>query len=159
MRTAWQNRILHALLGKLNIDQELKEDLVLQYTNGREKRSSGLTVEECNALIGFLKRQAGERPHAAQASSALTGTSSNPSTPLRGQGGGKDPKKMQYKCLSICHEMGWKLPNGKIDIARVDEFCLKRGHAHKKLNKYEYKELPLLITQFEKMLREFYAKG
>lgn len=62
---------------------------------------------------------------------------------------------MRKKCLALAHQMRWELAGGKIDINRVDEFCTKRGYLKKPFNDYTQKELPLLITQFEKANQHF----
>lgn len=143
IRTNSDNRQLHWYLGNLNIQNDVKEDLVYQFTNGRETRSSAMTSEECQALITYLRglKRKLEAP--------------KPTAPAKPD---SPENKMRRKVISICHEMGWKLASGKIDMARVNEFCEKRGHKHKVLNFYTKEELPLLITQFEKVLKEFYAK-
>ncbi|WP_145859076.1 hypothetical protein [Pedobacter suwonensis] len=62
---------------------------------------------------------------------------------------------MQRKILSMAHEKGWKLPGGKINMAKVNGWCMKYGvPVHKPFNDYTVAELPALVTQFEKM----YAK-
>ena len=54
-RTGPQNKTLHALIGALNIDTELKSDLVLGATNGRTCSTSEMDVNECNQLITHLR--------------------------------------------------------------------------------------------------------
>ena len=136
-RTAKQNREFHIRLQELKIDEDTKQELVLQFSNGRVRSSKDLFFEEMDQLILHLRYQ---------------GSSIKPKEPKP-----IDPcDKMRKKIISICHEMGWKLANGKIDMKRVNEFCEKRGHGKKRLDDYEYKELPLLITQFEKTLKDFY---
>lgn len=144
-RNLQQNKILHALIGTLGIPADVKEELVHQFTNGRETKSSEMTVEECRALINHLnviKQQ--NIKVVASPGPVFQNTPAN---------------NMRRKVISIAHEMKWKLPNGKADMTRVNDFCVKRGHAHKTLNEYTYDELPKLITQFEQVLREYYAKG
>jgi len=145
IRTLSQNKILHSLIGKLNIPADVKEDLVHQYTNGRETKSSAMTPEECQALINhlnFIKRQRVEV--VPNAKPVLD--NNNPEN------------KMRRKILSLCHEMQLKLANGKIDMTRVNKLCVERGYKHKELNQYTRTELPLLVTQFERMTRD-YLKG
>jgi len=71
---------------------------------------------------------------------------------------GKEPtakERMQRKILSMAHEQGWKLPGSKINMAKVNAWCMKYGApVHKPFNDYNEIELPALVTQFEKM----YAK-
>lgn len=142
-RTKEQNKTLHALLGELNIDVEQKEELVYQFTQSREKSSSKMLITECQAMINHLK---------AIKSGYIS----------KNEGGKKhdenDPaNKMRRKILSICYEMRWTL-NGGIDWEKLNAWLYKYGYLKKDLNKYTEAELPTLVTQFENLLKTFYAK-
>lgn len=156
IRTNSQNKRLHYWLGVLNVSAENKAEMVYAHTNGRENRSCAMRPDECEEMIKSLKRMANglnagsyRGKHHPPASSGL-----QPPPPKEEDKG----NRMRRKVISIGHELGWKLENGKIDMKRVNEFCLKRGHGHKLLNDYEVKELPKLITQFEQLLKTEYAK-
>lgn len=125
IRTATQNARLHFLTGQLNIDKEMKEDLVYQFTNGRETSSAKMDIRECQALINHLG-------------------SLNKENSDKGD-------KMRKKILSIVHELGWETPTGKIDWKRLNDYLNKYGYLHKHLNDYQYHELPKLVTQFENL--------
>ncbi len=58
-RTPEQNKKLHTLLNLLNIDVDLKQELVRQFTNQRSISSKDLTVPECASLISYLERISG----------------------------------------------------------------------------------------------------
>ena len=131
LRNNTQNSRLHLLIGQLNIDKESKEDLVYQFTSGRETSSSKLEFKECQALIDHL--------------GSLTKESFGPGD------------KMRKKILSIVHELGWETPTGRIEWKSLNEYLAKYGYLHKALNDYEYNELPTLVTQFENLLRTEYA--
>jgi len=135
-RSMWQNKQLHALLSKLKIDADTKKDLVLQFTNNREESTKELMVDECQNLINYL--------NAAQ----------HGSTTLKKSGGKVVDvcDKMRKKILSICHDLQWELPNGKIDWKHLNDYLNKYGYLHKPLNDYTEKELPTLVTQFENLL-------
>lgn len=131
IRNAQQNKRLHLLIGELNIDKEAKQDMVYQFTNKRETSTAKMNVVECQNMINHLaqlKKQAVDK---------------------------KD--RMRKKILSICHEMQWTL-NGQIDWKRLNEFLNKSGYLHKPLNDYTLAELPKLVTQFENLLKSYYAK-
>lgn len=66
---------------------------------------------------------------------------------------------MRKKILSICHEVGWEDSAGKIDWNRLDNYLNKYGYKHKSLNSYKHNELPTLVSQFEELLKSFYAKN
>jgi hypothetical protein len=113
---------VNTLLSKLGL-QARKTDIITGFTGGRSSSSRDMSFNEASALIQHLK--------------------------------GLDPQErkaevMRRKIISMAHEMGWHLPGGnKIDMRRVDAWCLKYGYRHKKLDGYQYKDLPLLVTQFE----------
>jgi hypothetical protein len=144
-RTLQQNTRLHALIGELYIDAEMKEDLVLQFSNQRTNTSSKLLVVECEALINHL--QSVKNGYVIDGNKGRSTFDKN--TP---------ENKMRRKILSICHEIHWT-KNGSIDWNKLDAFLLKSGYLHKeKLNDYTVEELPKLVTQFEQLQKTFYAK-
>jgi hypothetical protein len=145
LRTESQNKRLHLLIGKLAIGAEQKEELVYEFTGGRETSSAKMEVRECNALIGHLEILSGQ--------STATKTKGYGFTQVNDAA-----NKMRRKILSIVHELGWELPGGKIDWARLNEYLNKYGYLHKALNDYKYEELPTLVTQFENLQRSAYAK-
>lgn len=112
--------IINTLLSKKGLSAE-KAAIIQELTNGRTTSSRDLTCDEARLLISRLN----------------AGSTQNT---------GAD--KMKNKILSMAHEMNWKLPGGKIDMAHVNSWTEKYGYLHKKLNAYSYNELPRLVTQF-----------
>lgn len=100
-----------------------KDDLVNSFTRGRSTSRRDLTNQEAINLIAYL--ESGGSPEIMKA------------------------EVMKSKLISMAHEMHWKLPNGKIDMDRVNNWCEKFGYLKKKLDDYVYRELPKLLTQFE----------
>lgn len=137
LRTAQQNTQLHALIGKLGIDKDLKEELVAKFTSNRETSSAQMQYGECQDLINHLLQIAGGS-HSQE---------------------WKASNKMRRKILMICHEIGWETPSGKVDFSRLNAWLLKFGYLHKaNLNEYKYNELPTVVSQFEQLQRHYYAK-
>ncbi len=69
---------------------------------------------------------------------------------------GKSPKdKMTAKILSLAHEMHWKKPCGKIDMKRINDWCMKSTSFHRPLDQLTDKELPKVVTVFEIMYKSF----
>jgi len=131
LRTPHQNKQLFAILNKLGIDTEGRAELVYNATNGRTKSSADLGYQECLRLIQSLNGEANEEARKAN--------------------------RMRKKVLSICYEMGWT-KNGAIDWELLNGFLTKYGYLHKPLNNYNNKELPTLLTQFENILKTYYAQ-
>ncbi len=68
-------------------------------------------------------------------------------------------KRMQKKFFSICYDLNWTVPGGKLNYQTINEWLLKFGYLHKEFNKYTAKELPQLITQLENIQRKDYEKS
>lgn len=72
---------------------------------------------------------------------------------------------MRKKIISMAHEMGWSLsptlskgdgvPKMRIDIKRIDAWCVKYGQFNKGFNAHSYLELTMLVTQFENYYKSF----
>lgn len=63
--------------------------------------------------------------------------------------------KMVNKILSMAHEMRWELPDGRVDIKKIDAWCVKHTAPHKPLNDISLKELPKVVSVFEKLYKRF----
>ena len=112
---------------------EQKADIIGWVTADRTKKSSELTVKECNRVIRYLERYV---------ENYLKSTEPQD---LRAD-------RMRKKIIAIAkHEMGWSMDD-------IDAFCEKRGYCHQKLMEYTYKELPQLVTQFEEVYSSWLAQ-
>jgi hypothetical protein len=148
-RTNKQSGLLHLLLRQLKIDKEGKQELVFAATGGRSTSSWDLTVQECTVLCKQLSEK-------AKTTTAPAQVSPKPKTEKQWT---SPEDRMRKKILSIGHELGLKLNNGSINMARVNAICVERGYLHKKLDLYTRAELPKLIAQFENILRDHYKSG
>lgn len=63
--------------------------------------------------------------------------------------------KMVNKILAMAHEMRWEKKGGSVDVERIDNWCLKYTDEKKKLNAFTIKELPKLVSVFQKMYEDF----
>lgn len=124
-RTSGQNARMHILLGKLKLDTEQRHELASQFSQGRTSSTRELTAIEANNLIHQLELQA-----------------------RMGTDEGK-LYNMRRKVFSLAHQLGWETPDGKVDRARLDGFCEKRGVAHKPLMQHTVRELAALVTQLQ----------
>lgn len=63
--------------------------------------------------------------------------------------------KMQRKIISMAHEMRWELPNKKVDLQRLDAWCIKYTPAHTNFKSIPTEDLPLVVSIFSKMYYQF----
>lgn len=126
-------KALHSLFGEMNIkDKEDKDDIIKDFTGGRTTSSRELTESEAVNLLAHLKK--------------LGGTANR-------------SDKMKKKIIRLAHEMNWKKEgSAKIDMKRINDWCIRSGYLHKKLDDYKYSELPKLVTQFENVHKDFINK-
>jgi hypothetical protein len=138
-----QIKAISTLLGKHNLVDQ-KDSIIGSFTNGRTTSRKDMTKAEAAALIGHLK-------------------SLDPTD--------RRSDKMRNKILSMAHEMGWNLTpipatspltplqgervKSKVDMAHVNNWCVKSGYLHKPLDEYTYNELPRLVSQFEEVYKSY----
>lgn len=63
--------------------------------------------------------------------------------------------KMKRKILSMAHEMCWEMPNGSVDYVRLDAWCNKHTPSHTDFNSIPLKDLPTVVSIYEKMYKQF----
>lgn len=103
-----------------------KRDIVSSFCSSGSESSRHLTDTEALELITYLDSLKVNKPTEIVAA-----------------------HNMKLKLIAMAHELGWKMPNGKINIKSLDDWCLKFSYLRKKMDDYTYRELPKLITQFE----------
>lgn len=131
------NRQFWVNVKRLNLTKEDVKAMVLECSQGKTESLRALSVSEYSKIYNHLesfKANIPQKPPVANVSD-----------------------KMRKKILSICHEMKWTV-NQKLDWKHINEFLLKSGYLHKQLNDYTEQELPKLVTQFEQLLKSYYAK-
>lgn len=131
---AAQHKLVMTLFNKLGLMPH-KESIVAGFSNGKTTSTRALDHYASLQLIRWLKSQDTQE---------------------------KKCLPMRNKILYYAHLLGWtkQNPQGKIvaNVQRVDEWMLKYSYLKKKLHSYTYKELPILVTQFEKMYKSVAAK-
>lgn len=120
---------IKTLCGKYRVNSA---DLAFSYSDNRTESVSQLYINEAGELIKYLEKLSGA-PQTAK-------------------------NKMQRKILSLAHEMRWELTNKKINMERVNQWCVQYGHLNKPFNQYTEAELPKLVYQFEQAYKD-YLKG
>lgn len=63
--------------------------------------------------------------------------------------------KMRRKILSMAHEMRWETKNGKVDFAKLDDWCVKHTPSHTNFNGISVNDLPIVVSIYEKMYNQF----
>ncbi len=130
-RTPKQNAQLYMLMNKLGIDEATKNDMVWNATGGRTTHTSELTKLECANLIQSLKRQVLSSIKESQCDT------------------------MRKKIIALFVKMGYVNEEGKADMKRIYAWVEKYGYLHKPLNRYTYNELPMLVSQAERVYHSF----
>ena len=136
LRDGSQNKQLFALLNKFHIQEDLRRDMVLEFTQMRTYRSSLMTKRECQNLITSLRQRLsyGDKTRGEQAN------------------------QMRKKVYALAHELGWEQADGKVNQDTLNQWLLKYGCLHKPLAEYTVKELPQLLSQLENILAKTYGK-
>lgn len=134
LRTKEQNKKLHALLCKLKINLDTKEDLVAVYTSERTKRSSEMYTYECDQLIYDLQK--GITP--SQEELLL------------------DQKRKRV--ISHLAQAGYTLPTGKPDMYAITTWVEKQKFK-KKFNAHTASELSVLIHASRQVLNHQLEKS
>lgn len=124
-------RQIRAIMSAKGISNEDKEAICMSVSQGATSSLRSLTDTQAISII----RQ-------------LNGQPDTPPKPGKGQA-------MRRKIIALCHEMGWKNTDGTINMTRVDAYCTQRGYLKKALNHYTTRELPKLVTQFERLHASF----
>lgn len=129
--TKGQIACIHAMVKKLNLTAS-KADMVLGFTGERTASVGDMYLDEAKAMIQYLKSQDPEEQSA---------------------------EKQRRYIISMAHECGYRKPGTtKVDMVKLDNWCVNYGYLHKKLNQYRQHELPKLVTQFEKVYKDYLNK-
>jgi hypothetical protein len=131
-----QLKQLHTLLQKQNLTHH-KAEMVGGATGGRTESSKELTYTEAADLIKQLQAM----------------------QPVQ-QWKPKPGEQQRRKIIAIAYNMHWEIPNPKggkpkADMNRINDWCIKFGFGHKKLNDYTVQELPKLVSIFEIVYKQF----
>lgn len=102
-----------------------KEDIVMEFTDGRTTHLRDMNYNEINDLINALK------------------------------GGRTSRDVQINKILSMAHEMKWETADGRVDMSRLNAWCRKYTHQHKSLDQIPDNDLPQVVTIFQKVYMSF----
>jgi len=123
--TSAQRKKIGYLISKLSIDKDTKEELIYLHTDGRSASIKELLFSEADKVIKAL---------------------------VNGRVEYHTPKeKMVRKILSMAHELNWENTYGKVDMKRVNDWCINYGYRHIALDQYNENDLPQLVSAFENM--------
>lgn len=127
--TPSQIGMVRTLLVKAGV-MDYKADLALSYSNGRTESLKAMTHDETVELVKYLND--------------MLGLTENPAA------------RMRRKILSIAHELHWELPGtNRIDMERVDKWCIAHTGAKKPLDGLSISELNKAVTGITIYYRQF----
>jgi len=112
-----------------------RSELVAQFTAGKKSGLSALSYAEYKHFIIWLNEYFGS-------------TNNNNHQKER-------ENLMRRKIIALFHKMGYKLETGKINIERVNQWCITYGRFHKELNDHTYNELTAVLSQVEIVYKSF----
>lgn len=127
-------RQIRAIMAAQQITEEDKEAMCLTVSENRTNSLRALADHEAISIIRNLNGQPDTPPKAGKA-----------------QG-------MRRKIIALCHELKWQNADGTINMDRVNGYCNTRGYLKKDLNDYTTRELPKLVTQFERLHANFLGR-
>lgn len=126
-----------------------RSELIIQFTEAKKNRLSDLTYFEYAEFLRWLNLTFQTNNPTIHSEAFPTIQPSN--NPLY-----ERSNQMRRKIIALFHKMGYKLDGtDKINLKRVNDWCVKYGHKHVELNAYDYSELCLLLTQVEKYYKSF----
>lgn len=142
---------LQTLRREQNITDDAYRAMIAGVSDGRTTSTKGLTQAEAfaviNSLVGIRNIQ-----RVDEQKKGLT-----------------EADRMRRKILSRFHRMKWYLPGpapiastgtgnlvlGQLDYRRIDRWMLLYGYLHKPLKNYTENELPVLVSQVDRVYRSY----
>lgn len=126
-----QVKCVNTLISKLGL-KEQKANIISGATDGRSESSGELKMPEATELIKYLKSKDPEEVRA---------------------------EVMRRKLIGMAYERAGLARNAeKTDKQKVvnwlNGWCVQYGYLHKALNSYRYNELPMLVSQFQAVLKD-----
>jgi len=138
LRTKSQNSRLYGLFTKLNISEDMKADLVMQFTGNRTKKSSDMLYNEANELINALQYD-------------LKSIERSINELLQIQR--RNIFKLFYDCGMISTEMTTQM---KLEV--INGYLARKSKSGKTLNELTYDQLILFNKQLQSMRRNYQEK-
>lgn len=125
-------KAISTLVSKYGISKEVKASMVAGFSAGRCTSTKDLFDDEASLMLSHLQKNDPNR---------------------------EAIERMKGKIFYYCHEMGWTTTgkSGKdvVDMKRLDDWCKTYSYLKKKLDWYNYRELPKLVSQIENVYRHF----
>jgi len=128
---------IHTLLQHKGLMEE-KPNIVSEASGMRTSRCSKLYYSEAQQLINTLNGKTQDNPN-------------------------DKSQRMRKHIIAMAHEIGFIKKEQRVmkegglkDVNNYDDlhaWILKFGYLHKPLDKYNYKELPILVTQFQQVYK------
>ena len=146
-----------SVLKKMGFDIE-RAEVISEVTNNRKSSLKELSDFEYRELVNHLNRIiANSKSAICNPQSAICNPQSairNPQSAINKTWQSTPENIMRRKILALFYKMNYRA-NGKTDVNRVNEWCLKYGKFKKSLNKHNREELTQLVSQVEKVYESF----
>lgn len=110
-----------------------RSDLIADYTGNRSTSLKELTPHEYNGLIRFMNEQL---------------------QPFKQKQEDKN-RRQRRKVIALFCNMHYVTADGKADMKRINDWCIKYGHLHVELTYYSGADLTRLVSQAENTYKTF----
>ena len=127
-------------------DKEFKADLVRQFTGARCTSSKDMTWKEAKDMLAAL-----EKTGAGNSAGSERGAGSESGKQSEGD-------RKRKLLIHYAYQMNWVVESGgqtKVDMERIDRWCVKYGQYHKALMEHSSFELSAILVQFEKAFKDY----
>ena len=142
-RTTSQNRLLYQLFSRLNIDEDNKQMLVLEFTDNRTSRTSEMELIECKQLIQQLE--------------AMIDTSET----TKKRYADEELQKNRREIFKLMYDCGFISSSDTTDrkLFVINAWIKKKMNLEKDLNSLTFDELLLFIKQLRTVRRIYIERG
>ena len=110
-----------------------RSDLISDFTGAKCSSLKDLSIDEYNGLIRYMNEQL---------------------QPAKKRQDDKDSRQRR-KVIALFCNMHYTTPEGKADMKRINDWCVKYGHLHVTLNYYSGADLTRLVSQAESTYKSF----
>lgn len=128
---------VRVMLANAGINNEKEKKEFVMMVTQRTDSLSACTQDETKTIIAYLE-------------------ANSPQPETLKQTVSRAAEKQRRYIISMAHQMHWYKPRTKkVDMQRVDNWCIQYSGYGKPLDEIDDTMLPALVTQFQKVLKSF----